>query len=58
MTLGFGALSVVCHSIVWRQYSQANTKRAAGMEDGLIECMSEEEIRELGDRSPRFVYTV
>ncbi|GME64281.1 Major facilitator superfamily [Neofusicoccum parvum] len=58
VTLGFGALSVVCHSIVWRQYSQANTKRAAGTEDGLIEGMSEEEIRELGDRSPRFVYTV
>jgi len=36
---------------------RANARRARGEEDWKIEGMSEEEIAELGDKNPRFVYT-
>ena len=38
--------------------SQQNARRRAGKEDGKVASLNEDEILELGDRSPRFVYTV
>lgn len=58
VTLGFGVLSVILHLIMWWHYTRMDRKRAVGAEDHLMEGMSEEEINELGDQSPRFVYTV
>lgn len=39
-------------------YSRVNARRAKGLEDHKIQGMSDEEIAELGDDSPRFVYTI
>jgi len=39
-------------------FSRVNKGRRAGKEDHKVEGMSEEQINELGDRSPRFMYTV
>ena len=38
-------------------FHQRNKARAAGKEDGAVAGMSEEDMLELGDDSPRFVYT-
>ena len=39
-------------------FARINAKRRAGEEDGKVENKTEEEIAELGDESPRFVYTM
>lgn len=38
--------------------SRENSHRREGKEDARIANMSDEEIEELGDASPRFVYTI
>lgn len=38
--------------------SRENSRRREGKEDTKIANMSDEEIEELGDASPRFVYTI
>lgn len=47
---GFGSMSLYL--------DQMNKRRKAGKEDYKIAGMSEEEVDALGDRSPRFVYTI
>lgn len=39
-------------------FTNANKKRARGDEDAKIAGLSDAEIEELGDRSPRFVYAI
>jgi hypothetical protein len=39
-------------------FSKINKRRASGEENGKIAGLSSEEVDELGDRSPRFVFTV
>ncbi len=39
-------------------FSRVNKRRREGKEDHKIVGMTEEEINELGDRSPRFMFTV
>lgn len=50
MTLATG-IFVVLH-VFWKRQ---NKRRAEGKEDWKVEGMTEEEIAELGDKSPRFV---
>jgi hypothetical protein len=38
-------------------YGRANTNRAMGREDWKLEGKSDEEVEEMGDRSPRYIYT-
>lgn len=38
--------------------ARENTRRQEGKEDARTANMSDEEIEELGDASPRFVYTI
>ena len=53
---------VAVASLIWGFMSwvlaRLNKARLEGKEDAKIENMSEEEIEELGDASPRFVYTI
>tara|TARA_R110002060_G_scaffold63558_3_gene72816 strand:- start:1732 stop:1869 length:138 start_codon:yes stop_codon:yes gene_type:complete len=42
----------------WFIYARANKRRDAGLEDYKVEGMTEDEIAELGDESPRYRYTV
>ncbi|KAL8716125.1 MAG: hypothetical protein Q9220_000030 [cf. Caloplaca sp. 1 TL-2023] len=51
-----GMAGVIFASLTW-YYSRRNDQRRAGEEDSRIENMSEEEIAELGDESPRFIFT-
>lgn len=49
-------------SMIWAFMSwflaRLNKARCEGREDAKIENMSDEEIEELGDASPRFLYTI
>lgn len=52
------AWAVAVYAFMWLYFARVNERREKGEEDHLIEGMSEEEIAELGDDSPRFVYTI
>jgi hypothetical protein len=52
------AWAVLVYAFMWFYFAGVNAKRAKGEEDHLVEGMSDEEIAELGDDSPRFVYTI
>ncbi len=43
---------------MWYWFASLNAKRKAGLEDDRIAGLSEEEIAELGDKNPRYVYTI
>ena len=58
MTLSMVAFASVVYALMWFYFSRVNAQRARGEEDHKIQGMSEEEINELGDDSPRFVYTI
>ena len=51
--VAFGTLSF---GFMWVYYSFVNNRRAEGKEDPKIAGMSDEEVEELGDDSPRFTY--
>ena len=48
----------ICYCIMWFHFNKMNSKRERGEEEHLIEGMSDEEVAELGDDSPRFRYTI
>ncbi|KAF8288582.1 hypothetical protein DL93DRAFT_2174306 [Clavulina sp. PMI_390] len=50
-------VALVIHSILWISYHVANKRRAEGKEDHKIDGMTDEQVEEMGDESPRFVYT-
>lgn len=45
------------YGILWWWFGRVNRRRAAGLEDEKMHNKSDDEIAELGDESPRFVYT-
>ena len=57
VTLAMVAFCIVCLGVLWFTFARINKRRDNGEEDHLIAGMSEEEIAELGDESPRFRYT-
>lgn len=58
VTLAMVAFSSLVYAFMWWYFSMVNARRARGAEDYKIEGLSDAEIAELGDDSPRFVYTV
>ena len=52
------ACACLYYAFMWFWFARINARRARGEEDHLIEGMSDEEIAEMGDDSPRFVYTI
>ncbi|KAF2121991.1 high-affinity nicotinic acid transporter-like protein [Lophiotrema nucula] len=58
VSLAMVAWACLCYAFMWFWFARINAKRARGEEDHLIEGMSDEEVAELGDDSPRFVYTI
>lgn len=58
MTLAMVAFASVVYAFMWLYLSRVNARRARGDEDHKIQGMSEQEVKELGDDSPRFVYTI
>ena len=47
-----------CYIILWVQFSRINARREKGQEEHLVQGMSEDEVAEMGDESPRFRYTI
>ena len=58
VTLCLVAFASVVYGIMWWVFAQKNKRRREGKEDVHYEHISEEEIAELGDESPRFIYTI
>jgi hypothetical protein len=52
------AFASIVYAFMWYYFAKVNARRARGEEDYKIEGMSADEIAELGDDSPRFVYTI
>lgn len=52
-----GMANVIFAFMSW-YLSRQNERRRRGDEDAKVANMSEDEIVELGDESPRFVYTI
>jgi hypothetical protein len=58
VTLAMVAWACAVYAVMWVYFARINAQRARGEEDYKIEGMSDEQIAELGDDSPRFVYTI
>jgi MFS family permease len=56
ISLAMGAFAIVTYTLVWAYYVYENKQRKAGKRDGRMAGLTEEEIRELGDKSPRFIF--
>ena len=46
------------YGFMWWYFAGENKRRRDGKQDAKIVGMSEEEIAELGDKNPRYVYTI
>lgn len=51
------AMATVLYAIMWFYFKRENKRRSAGKEDARIVGKTEEEIAEMGDENPRFVFT-
>jgi hypothetical protein len=52
------AWACLVYAYMWLHFARINSRREKGLEDHTVEGMSDEEVAELGDDSPRFVYTI
>lgn len=57
ITLAMVGFAIACYSVLWFTFARINERRDNGEEDHLIEGMSDEQVAEMGDESPRFRYT-
>jgi hypothetical protein len=58
VTMAMVAWACLCYAFMWFYFARVNAQRAKGDEDHGVHGMTDEEIAELGDDSPRFVYTI
>lgn len=56
-TLALVAMACCVHGVLWWYFSRENRARRRGQRDSKYAHMSQEEVDELGDDSPRFMYT-
>ncbi|KAL4962495.1 allantoate permease family MFS transporter [Aspergillus stella-maris] len=54
VTLGLVGFAGIVYGLMWVYYEWKNKQRDRGLEDAKIEGMSDEQIEEMGDMSPRF----
>lgn len=57
VTLALVGFAGLVYGLMWVYYRRKNERRARGLEDEKVVGMSDEEIEEMGDRSPQFRYT-
>ncbi|KAE8374873.1 phosphoglycerate mutase-like protein [Aspergillus bertholletiae] len=57
VTLALVGFAGIVYGFMWFYYRQKNIRRVQGLEDERIAGMTDEEIEELGDKSPRFIYS-
>ena len=58
VSIGLLALGMFIYAYLSLHLNYVNKRRKAGKEDHKIEGMTEEEVEALGDRNPRFIYTI
>ncbi|KAL4881806.1 putative MFS transporter [Aspergillus karnatakaensis] len=56
ISLAMGAFAVVSFGSVWAYYLWENKQRKDGKREGVVDALTEDELKELGDRSPRFIF--
>lgn len=56
VTAALMGLCAVINGLLWWSLVNTNKKRAAGKEDWKIEGLTDKQIDEMGDKSPKFVY--
>lgn len=52
------AFAIICYAVMWMQLGRINSRREKGEEEHLIAGMTDEDVAEMGDDSPRFRYTI
>lgn len=57
-SIGMLALAVVIHTTVYLHLKRQNKRKLSGKEDWRIEGKTEEEINEMGEHNPRYLYTL
>ena len=57
VSMAMVGMATVIYAFMWWYFRSMNQKRAAGKEDWKAEGKTEEEVREMGDESPAYVYT-
>ncbi|KAF1920552.1 high-affinity nicotinic acid transporter-like protein [Ampelomyces quisqualis] len=58
ITMAMVAFAIACYTVLWIALKRINDRRDKGEEDHLMAAMTDDEVAELGDDSPRFRYTV
>lgn len=58
VSLAMVAMSAVVFAFMSWYFTRRNEQRRNGKEDAKIADMSEDQIAELGDESPRYIFTV
>jgi hypothetical protein len=57
-TIGLLALGIVLYTALTMYFRIQNRKKREGKYDYLMEGKSEEEIAEMGENNPRYMYTI
>lgn len=57
-TIGMLGMAMVIHTTLWLHMRRKNQRKLAGLEDWRIEGKTEEEINEMGEDNPRYMYTL
>ena len=58
VTLGLLVISALANVVLWWAMVSTNQQRRAGMEDWKLSGKTEEEVDEMGDDSPRYIYAI
>ena len=58
VTMALLALAAAIYGGMSFYFGYVNKRRSDGLEDSKIEGMTSDEAEELGDRSPRYIYTI
>ena len=58
VSLAMVGMAAVVYAVLWWTYASANKRRREGKEEYKTVGLTEEQVKELGDESPRFVYTI
>jgi hypothetical protein len=56
--MGLLALGAAIYAGMSLYFSFVNKRRRDGLENEAVEGLTSDEIEELGDRSPRYIYTI
>jgi MFS family permease len=57
-TIGMLFVAMFIHSTIYFHFRRKNIRKQAGLEDWRIEGKTEEEINEMGEHNPRYMYTL